>query len=128
MTIETHRRYMPRSHLNHLTHCGQGKMVANFQTTLSNFKIYFNENVWILINISLKFVPRGPINHIPTSVQVMAWRRQAILNQWWLDYRRIYASLGPNELTWACKLINPTKAKQKSNGMPHILFLESVWK
>ena len=39
------------------------------------FKWFFlNENVWILINISLKFVPMGPINNIPTLVQVMAWR------------------------------------------------------
>ena len=37
--------------------------------------IFWNENGWISINISLKFVPRGPINNIPTLVQVMAWRR-----------------------------------------------------
>ena len=37
--------------------------------------IFLNENVWITINISLKFIPRGPINNIPTLVQVMAWRR-----------------------------------------------------
>ena len=37
--------------------------------------IFLNENVWLSINISLKFVPRGPINNIPTLVQVMAWRR-----------------------------------------------------
>ena len=37
--------------------------------------IFLNENAWISINISQKFVPRGPINHIPTLVQVMAWRR-----------------------------------------------------
>ena len=37
--------------------------------------IFLNENVRILINISLKFVPRGPMNNIPTLVQVMAWRR-----------------------------------------------------
>ena len=37
--------------------------------------IFLNENVWTWINISLKFVPRGPINNIPTLVQVMAWRR-----------------------------------------------------
>ena len=36
--------------------------------------IFLNENAWILINISLEFVPRGPINNIPTLVQVMAWR------------------------------------------------------
>ena len=32
--------------------------------------------MWISINISLKFVPRGPINNIPTLVQVMAWSLQ----------------------------------------------------
>ena len=37
--------------------------------------IFLNENVWISINISLKFSPRDPINNIPTLVQVMAWRR-----------------------------------------------------
>ena len=37
--------------------------------------IFLNENVWISINISLKFVPRGPINNIPLLVHVMAWRR-----------------------------------------------------
>ena len=37
--------------------------------------IFLNENVWISINISLKFVPGGPINNIPALVQIMAWRR-----------------------------------------------------
>ena len=37
--------------------------------------IFLNENAWILINTSPKFVPRGPITNIPTLVQVMAWRR-----------------------------------------------------
>ena len=37
--------------------------------------IFLNENVWILIKISLKFVPKGPINDIPSLVQTMAWRR-----------------------------------------------------
>ena len=31
--------------------------------------------MWILLKISLKFVPKGPINNIPSLVQVMAWRR-----------------------------------------------------
>ena len=34
--------------------------------------IFLNENVWISINISLKFVPKGPIN-IPALVEIMAW-------------------------------------------------------
>ena len=38
-------------------------------------RIFVNENVKILIEISLKFVPKGPINNIPALVQIMAWRR-----------------------------------------------------
>ena len=37
--------------------------------------IFFNENVSISIKVSLKFVPKGPINSIPVLVQIMAWRR-----------------------------------------------------
>ena len=37
--------------------------------------IFLNGNIWIWITISLKFVPNGPFNNIPTLVQVMAWRR-----------------------------------------------------
>ena len=37
--------------------------------------IFVNENVWISIKISLNFVPGGPINNIPSLVQIMAWRR-----------------------------------------------------
>ena len=38
-------------------------------------RIFLNENVLISIKISLKFVPKGPINNIPALVQIMAWRR-----------------------------------------------------
>ena len=38
--------------------------------------IFLNENVWIPIKISLKFVPNGPINNFPALVQIMAWCRQ----------------------------------------------------
>ena len=37
--------------------------------------IFIYEIIWISIKISLKFVPRGPINNIPALVQIMAWRR-----------------------------------------------------
>ena len=37
--------------------------------------IFLNENVWILIKISLKFVPKGRINNIPALIEIMAWRR-----------------------------------------------------
>ena len=49
-------------------------MAAIFQTTHLKC-IFLNENVWILIKISLKFVLNGPINYIPALVQIMAWRR-----------------------------------------------------
>ena len=40
------------------------------------FKCNFvNENTWIPIKISFKFVSKGPINDIPVLVQIMAWRR-----------------------------------------------------
>ena len=41
-----------------------------------HFQMYFLE--WKHINfitISLKFVPKGPIDNIPALVQIMAWRR-----------------------------------------------------
>ena len=38
-------------------------------------RIFLNENVRISIEISLKFVLKGPIHNIPALVQIMAWRR-----------------------------------------------------
>ena len=37
--------------------------------------IFLNENVWISLRISLKFVPKVWINNIPALVQIMAWHR-----------------------------------------------------
>ena len=37
--------------------------------------IFLNENDIIPIQISLKFVPKSPIDNNPALVQVMAWRR-----------------------------------------------------
>ena len=37
--------------------------------------IFLNKSIWVSIGISLKFVPKGPINNIPALVQIMAWRR-----------------------------------------------------
>ena len=50
--------------------------------------IFLNENVWIPNKISLKFVPLKFEAVQATSHYV---------NQWWLDYRRKYASLGLND-------------------------------
>ena len=37
--------------------------------------LLFNQNILISIRISLEFVPKGPINHIPALDQIMAWHR-----------------------------------------------------
>ena len=66
-------------------------------------RIFLNENVWIPIKISLKFVPKGPINNITALVQIMAWRcpgDKPLSESMMLVYWRIYASPGLNELNW----------------------------
>ena len=58
-------------HLNTLRLRQNGRHFAD-----DNFKhIFLNENARISIKISLKFVPKGPINNIPALVQIMARRR-----------------------------------------------------
>ena len=67
--------------------------------------IFLKENIWILINILLNFVPVSRINNIPSLVQIMARRCRGAshyLNQWWLVYWHIYASLNLNELKVEC--------------------------
>ena len=56
------------------THLSQDKMAAILAD--NNFKcIFLNESDRILIEISLKFVPRSLIDNKPALVRVMAWRR-----------------------------------------------------
>ena len=74
-------------------------------------RIFLNENVWILLKISLKLVPKGPINNIPALVQIMAWRRPGNkpLSDAMLVSLLTHASLGLNELITAwfnCKWIH----------------------
>ena len=63
------------AHNQYLTHWGRDKMAAISQTTLSNAFSWI-KNVWISIEISLKFVRKDPFNNIPALSQIMAWRRQ----------------------------------------------------
>ena len=63
--------YHTETHVNTLRPRQNGRCFAD-----DLFKcISMNENVWILIRISLQFVPYGPINNIPALVQIMTWRR-----------------------------------------------------
>ena len=58
-------------HLNTLRPRQNGRHFAD-----DTFKpIFLNENIQISIKISLKFVPKEPVNNIPALVQIMAWRR-----------------------------------------------------
>ena len=45
------------------------------QFTDDVFKRILNENVCIALDISMKFVPKIPINTIPAMVQIRAWRK-----------------------------------------------------
>ena len=57
-----------------LTHLPLDKMAAILADDI--FKcIFMNEKLHILIPISLKFVPKGPIDNKSALAQVMAWRR-----------------------------------------------------
>ena len=57
-----------------LKHIEAGQHGRHF--TDDTFKrIFLNENVIISMKISLKFVPKGPINNIPALVQIMTRRR-----------------------------------------------------
>ena len=57
----------------------QIKVVAIPQTLLAS--AFFNENVWISLNISLNFVPNVRINNLPLLIH----RRQTII---WTNYGR----------------------------------------
>ena len=60
--------------------------------------IFLNRNYRILIQISLKFVPRGAIDNEPASVQEMAWRQAITWTNAGPVHWRIYAALGGDEL------------------------------
>ena len=58
-----------------LSHWGRDKMAAIFQRTFSNAFSWMKMYEFRLINIPVKFVPKCPINNIPSLFQIMAWRR-----------------------------------------------------
>ena len=81
--------------------------------------IFLNENFWISNNISLTYVPYGPIDNIGTDSRLSPKRWQAII--WTNDgivYWRIYASLGLNELRVTLKCYNKTKLPEHSSIYP----------
>ena len=87
-------RLLSKSHQNicycYLTHWGRDKMAAIYQTTFSNafswtkmYEFWLKFHWGLFVRVQL------------TIYQHWFWY---YLDQWWLDYQRIYASLGLNEL------------------------------
>ena len=78
-----HKKQQPTNNNPILWPCGPGKFSNITLRPRQNghhftddiFKcILLNENVWISLKISLKFVPKVRINNIPAIVHKMAWR------------------------------------------------------
>ena len=101
-SVTTLRRF----HLNlilYLTHWGRDKMAAIWQTTLSIafswmkmlvFRLNFHWSLFLRVQLTIfQHWFRLWLGAVQTTSHY--------LNQWWLVYRRIYASLGLNELIWA---------------------------
>ena len=58
-----------------LTHLPLDKMATILADNIFKY-IFVNENFCILIDISLKFVPKGQVSSIPPLVQIMTWSRK----------------------------------------------------
>ena len=106
--------------------------------------IFLNENVWISIKISLKFVPMGLIHNILSLVQIMAWRGPGdkplyepmmvslLTNlcvtrpQWVKKICHHMASLGGNELMSSVLLLCG-KTAYLIQLLNHSIFLSVCW-
>ena len=60
----------------YLTHAPLDKMDFISQTTLSN-AVWWMKTFFISIRITLKIVPKGPVDNKAALVQLMAWSRTA---------------------------------------------------
>ena len=85
---------------NELTHCGRDKMAAIFQTIFSSafswmeiykLRLIFHWNLFPVVQLTI-------FQHWFRKWLGAVQATSHYLNQWWLDYWRIYASLGLNEL------------------------------
>ena len=78
--------------------------------------IFLKENVRISIKISLKFVPKSPIDNIPALFQIMAWRRPgdkplsepmmiSLLTHICVTRPQWVNSLAPGRFAWNIRLV-----------------------
>ena len=69
--------------------------------------IFLNENIWISINIQMKFLPKGQINNIPVLVQKIAWHwpgDKPLSEPMMISFlMHIWTSLCLSELMGVCK-------------------------
>ena len=90
--------------------------------------IFLNENVWISINISLKFVPKGPINNIPALVQIMAWRRPGDKPLSEPVMVRLLTHIWVNVLiVWMCYIICKTLSLYMYHCLDHFIMNSLFW-
>ena len=96
---------IPVSAPDGLTHWGQDKMAAIFQTTFSNafswmkmykFQLRFHWSLFLRVQLTI-------FQHWFRYWLGAGQATSHYLNQWWLLYWWIYASLGLNELTSTAK-------------------------
>ena len=100
--------------------------------------ISLNENAWISLKISLKFVPKVRMNNIPALVQIMAWRwpgekplsEAMIVRLWmhicitrpeWVNAKEMYISIADTlELRLFCikPLTNPPNVPKFQEHVP----------
>ena len=72
--------------------------------------IFLNENAWVSLKISLKFVPKVQINNIPALVQTMAWR--------WPGNKPLSEPMMVSLLTHIC-VTRPQWVNQQTFSTPH---------
>ena len=102
-------------------------------------RIFLNENVRILITISLKFAPKGPIDNNPALVQIMAWRRSGgkplsepmmvsllthicVTRSQWVNIRPrndipLFCNDAPAAVWWASYELFPSHCTPKCSGI-----------
>ena len=107
---------------NSLTHWGRDKMAAISHVFNC---IFLNENIWILIGVSLKFVLKGPMNKKPPLVQIMACRWRGTKPLFESNESLVYCITWPQWVkAWpnACKTGISTRYWEKGNV---IVFIHS---
>ena len=90
--------------------------------------IFLNENVWFSLKISLKFVPKVPINKIPALFQILAWH--------WTGGKPLSEQIMVSLLTHKCitwpQWVNTLRPRQNCHHFVHNIFKciflkENVW-